>query len=205
MHFLCFLVYIRNQKMINNILIVILNKILALNPSSVEYLKSYHNKCFYLNIVGLSLKAQINIDGLLINSENETDAIIIIPLEAASYLINNDKLDMLRQIKITGDLDFAVKFLEIISKLNFDGVYAKISPLNGVILHQLERVLLMIQEHFKLVSGNMGISISEYMQYETGEIINQHKLDNFCGSVDELKIRTDLLSKKIEKLVGDKL
>lgn len=184
---------------------MILNKILVLNPSSIELLKSYSNKCFYLNIVGLSLKAQIAIDGLLVSSENETDATIVIPSSIVSNLITKDKLEMLRQIKITGDLDFAVKFLEILSKLNFNGIYAKISPLNGIVLQQIERVFLAIKESFKLISGNMGGSIGEYMQYETGEIINRHRLENFCTSVDDLKTRTDILVKRVEKLVSSKI
>jgi ubiquinone biosynthesis protein UbiJ len=119
-------------------------------------------------------------------------------------LVNNDKLDIFKQIKIDGDLNFGTKLLEILSKLNFDGVYSKVSPLNGAILHKVEIIFSAIKNHFVRMQINMVKSLSEYFVYETRDIINGFKIDDFCDNVDDLKSRTDILTKKIEKLRNEK-
>lgn len=186
----------------NNILITIFNKLLDLNSGSRNELRKYNGKSFILNIIGLKLKARINEDGLLSDcddlSNEKIDAAIIIPMSIAPFLITQDKLELFRQIKIIGDNSFATNFLEILSKLNFTGIYAKVSPINGVLLKQLENILISIKNYFSHINSNMSRSFSEYMVYETGDIVNKHKIEQFCTNVDELKARTTLLEKKIK-------
>lgn len=193
----------------NIFLLQIINKILQYNVGSKNELAYYSGKSFILNIVGISITATIMEDGLLAvcddTEQTAIDTTIIIPITIMTYLIHQDKLEMFRQIKINGDLSFGVKLLEILSNLNFNGVYAHISPLNGVLLQQIERILIAIRNYFILISKNGGISISEYMQYETGNIINRHNIEKFCTNVDDVKIRTEILEKRLEKLVGSKI
>ena len=189
--------------MLNDVLILLFNKILVLNSSSRERLKCCGGKRFVLDVVGLRLKAQINLDGLLIacNNEDETDATIIIPATIASSLIDKDQIEMFRKIKINGDTNFATQFLEILSKLNFDGIYAKISPLQGVALQQIENALRAVTNYFIRINTNTATSISEYLLYETRDIVNKFKVNDFCNMVDDLKTRTDLLDQRIKKIM----
>lgn len=186
----------------NNILITIFNKLLDLNSGSKNELRKYNGKSFILNIIGLKLKARINEDGLLNScddlNDDEVVTTIIIPVSIAPFLIIQDKLELFRQIKIIGDSSFAANFLEILSKLNFAGIYAKVSPMSGVLLKQLENILITIKDYFMHISNNISLSLSEYMLYESGDIVNKHKIEQFCTSVDELKARTTLLEKKIK-------
>lgn len=190
--------------MINDILIKIFNTLLDLNSGSKSEIAKYCGKSFILNIIGVQLKARIKENGQLDQcidiSDAELDTIIIIPMSVTTFLINKDKIELFRQIDITGDKSFGTNFLEILSKLNFAGVYAKVSPMSSVLLKQLENILIGIKDYFMHINSNMGISISEYMLYETGDVVNKHKIEQFCASVDELREKTNLLEKRVQAL-----
>lgn len=198
----------QNLKMlITNILLPILNKLLRHNEGSRNRLKSYQGKSFNLNIIGFYITGVINNEGFIArcnqdaNVDGDYDIAIIVPASIASYFIHNDKLEVFRQITFHGDTKFGRDLLEILSNLHFEGVYATLSPLNGLILQQLAKVFAGIKDYFILVNKNMATSVSEYLLYESRDIVTSLAIEEFCVEVDELKSRTDLLAKKVNQLI----
>ena len=56
----------------------------------------------------------------------------------------------------------------------------------------------------QLIVYNTSQSISEYLQYETQDIVSKYEIEQFCNDIDELKEKTELLSKRFN-LLGYKL
>ena len=46
----------------------------------------------------------------------------------------------------------------------------------------------------------MATSISEYLLYETKDIVNKFAIEDFCNQVDELKSRVEILIKRINDI-----
>lgn len=185
-----------------NVVLTILNKVLEHNEGSRNRLSYYHDRSFALNIVGVSIIGVIDADGFISNSDaivDNYDVSITIPAIVASYFVHKDQLDAFRQITFKGDTKFGRDLLEILSNLQFDSFYATLSPLNGIIVRQLSRVFIAIKDYFILVNKNMATSISEYLLYETRDIVTGYAIEDFCTEVDELRTRADLLIKRINR------
>ncbi len=188
--------------MSTSLLLSLLNKILYYNESSLNLLTKHASKSFDLNAIGVSIKALINHNGMFIPLEKmvEPTVRIIIPLSTATYLVDNDKLTAFRKILFDGDITFGRELLEIFSNLHLDGVYAKTSPFNGMILSKLEQILIQIKQQLGLMTANSTNSVKEYLLYETEDLVTQHEMKDFCDSIDELSDRTNILQQQINLL-----
>lgn len=206
--------------MLNALILSALNKILQHNEGSINLLKQYTNHSFKLSIAGLvGFYAAIDIDGLFVDpSEQKYNKAstqnhepyepyhqkytveITIPLACANYVVNQDKLAAFQQINFTGNTQFGRELLEILSKLHFSGVYDTLPPLLQPVMIKLEQVILVIAKSIILLQHNASHSISEYLLYETQDLVTRFEIEEFCNQIDELNNRVELLRAKIDHL-----
>ncbi len=187
---------------INDSMLFVLNKTLSNNESSLNSLKQHIYKSFKINFLGLSLSAVINQDGVLSRySETEFTVIINIPITASTYLINQNKIDLFKQLTFIGDKKFGRELLEILSKLNSYGLFSTQSSFANILVNQLINLIKMIIAQIKLTSTNASQSISQYLLYETEDIADKYEIDKFCNAVDDVKARVELLNQRINLLV----
>lgn len=186
--------------MINPVLIFI-NKTLETNEGSRLLLLQYKNKSFKINFNLLSIAGMIGNHGYIEPVQNDTiDVEITIPFSTATYLINQDKLEIFKKIIFTGDINFGRNILEIFSNLKFSGAYADASPLYLFLFNNLIKIFGIISTQVKLISNNASHSISEYLQYESEDLVTKYEMENFCNSVDDLNNRTNRLVAQIHLL-----
>jgi ubiquinone biosynthesis protein UbiJ len=188
--------------MILNLLgIKLINLILETNRGSRQLLSKYSPKTFKLIMPGFSLHAQIDSDGFLINENTHQYSVIInIPLDSATFLINRDKLEVYKKLSFIGDTDFGRELLEIIAKLQINGIYTKTDSLLMMIaLNKLTDLTKMITNYLKLVGTNGTTSIKEYLLYETQDLVTVFENNQFCDEVDEIHSRTELLEQQIQQ------
>ena len=187
------------QKILNNWI----NIILADNQSSLIFLKQHANRQFMINVANiLSFSAHIQPDGSLtdINEDKECDSIIFIPVSIGIHLIQNNHMDILKNITIEGDQKFAIGILEMLSSLEVVGVlYNRLPKPVAHMFSTFMKVVKSIVKQIKLVFNNAGISISEYLQYETGAIVSKKELEEFYSKVDMISDKTNNLIQRIRK------
>lgn len=188
--------------MLPNPLVLALNKILKHNQGSLTLLKKYQTKSFLLNILGLPVAAKIDTDGFLIETHHtDYDVTITIPSSITTYLADQDKLAAIKKVTFTGDNKLGLELLEILSNLQLSGLYTSDSPMVNLVLGQIVNLITTIKNYLQLLAKNAATSISEYLVYETGDIVDRYTLEKFYTEVDQLKSRADLLSKRIAQLV----
>lgn len=184
-----------------NSLHLIFNKILSSNEGSLNILRKYHGKSFKLNLIGFHFSGLIEADGLITKPVDETYTVeITIPLSTASYLIHQDRLATYKEITFHGDQAFGRELLEILSNLHFSGVYSNASPVTLLFVNQFSKAIQAIKNNLSLIQSNVGTSVSEYLLYETEDLVTHYELEEFCNAVDELNSRTDRLTARINLL-----
>lgn len=179
------------------------NKILEHNEGSVNLLKHYSDKSFKLNLAGMSITALIAQNGLLQTTDesDEFDVDVFIPAATASYLLNQDKLDAFKKISFHGDIEFGRALLEIMANLHLSGLYANASPSAGLMLSQIGKVINMLKEQMLLVGQNSSNSVTEYLLYESEDIVTRYEIQDFCDNVDDLNNRLNLINQRINNLL----
>ncbi len=178
---------------------MLLNKALTSNEGSQHLLAQHYNKSFRILFPVFSISAIIEKNGSLsIHEQYEVDSIIKIPLSSLNYLINQDKLAIIKQIEISGDKNFGLFLLELLSKLNWNIIdHDKI--LGSKIL---VKFFIKLNKQLQLVVTNATHSITEYLLYETEDLVTQYEMNDFCKEVDELNNRADILKARINLLLN---
>lgn len=183
-------------------ILMLLNKILLSNESSQNLLAKHHNKSFCLVFPVFSISAIIDKNGLLDNHKAEDiDSIITIPYSTINYLINQDKLALIKEIDISGDKNFGIFILEVLSKLNWNIIDQDKIPGGRIIISTLSTFFKKLNTQFQLVAGNAINSIKEYLLYETEDLVTSYEMTDFCQAVDELNNRVDILRARINLLL----
>jgi ubiquinone biosynthesis protein UbiJ len=146
------------------------------------------------------LSGQIDIDGFIINEVDNTayTVIINIPVAVSSYLINQDQIAAFKQLKFQGDRVFGREFLELLVNLNFSGLYTSESVAVLFIQQQLQQFFIGLKNTLQLITTNTVNSVTEYLLYESEDLITQYELKQFCDEVDSINERTNLLIAKFE-------
>ena len=186
-------------------ILTFLNKVLESNEGSRNRLMAYAGKSFQIRLPFLSLSASISAKGLFESAETYT-ATIDIPLTAASYLINKDKLAIFKQIRFSGDVVFGREILEILAALQFTGViYNNSNPLTMLAVNKFISILTALKNQMQLLSSNASHSISEYLLYESEDLVTRYEMEGFCTGVDDLSARTERLNAQINFLLKQSL
>ncbi|MCX8514317.1 MAG: hypothetical protein ORN24_01990 [Burkholderiales bacterium] len=187
--------------MLNNMIFHnILNRLLEVNNGSLNQLQMHCGKSFkFITPLGI-LSGQIDIDGFIINEVDNTayTVIINIPVAVSSYLINQDQIAAFKQLKFQGDRVFGREFLELLVNLNFSGLYTSESVAVLFIQQQLQQFFIGLKNTLQLITTNTVNSVTEYLLYESEDLITQYELKQFCDEVDSINERTNLLIAKFE-------
>ena len=184
----------------------IFNKVMLLNESSIIKLKMHQGKSFQITLLGISFEALIDVDGSLIKPSSPNHTVkILAPLSLATYLINQDQLNAFSQIKFIGDNSFGRELLEILSNLQLSAIYKENSLERSLILNKINQIIQFSKNNLHLLHCNISKSISEYLLYETEDLVTHYEIDEFCDEVDHLGNRVDILKARINLLLKPKI
>jgi len=189
--------------LINTLSLKLLNKLLESNESGRSLLSKYAHRSFCLIVPGFNIKALIDESGFLSHTidDSQYDVSIHIPISSATYLVNNDKLELYKKIEFHGDSNLGRELLEIIANLHFSGLYnLSSSPFKLIIVNKLHHIFETIKQQIKLMRTNTSTSVREYLLYESEDLVTHFEHDSFCNEVDSLRERTVKLEHQIAGL-----
>lgn len=181
-----------------------INKVLATNEGSRLLLQKYSGKSLLISISGIiSFSSNIDGDGYFSHYSNPdyTDTSIRINSTIAGTLLDNNQPEMLKHITISGNKSFGLELLKILANLEITEalLYSKSTPIS-VTFEILRKFITIIKNNLQLMTRNTSLSLTEYLQYETADIVSRYEIEHFCTSVDTLKEKTDLLIKRFNLL-----
>lgn len=184
--------------MLIKILSSLIEKILAANSGIRKELATYHGKVIRIELASFSLNIQIKLDGYfdLVSNEQGSDVIIKLPLNISQYLAEFDKLTLARQIQISGEKELGLNFLNLISNLQFNFLYGKYVALDQMLL-MASKLLDILKDSIQSIANKFSVSLVEYLQFESRDLVYAREMDAFCNEVDELSSKVERLNAKL--------
>lgn len=187
--------------MLNSFAVKAINLLLDANIDTKSLLAKYSTKIVKINLPLVSVQFIIASDGGVETESEAPDCTINIPLSTASHVIHKNELKTYKSLDIEGDKTLAKDLLEILATIKVTRVlYLSDNPLMNMFAVQLEKILTSLVDYAKMVSDNAASSISQYVQYESNEVVDKFDLDKFSQEVDELNSRYELLAKRVERI-----
>lgn len=188
--------------MINAAAIKILNLGISANENVQIKLKHFATKIVRLNLPMISLNFIITANGFLEPEDLKPDLVIDLPIKLASHFIHADEIKTFKDINISGDRQLALGVLSALAEIDPGKIlYMKDSALLGVMANKFEDLIKGMIDYIKLLSHNAGLSLSQYVQYESDLVTDQYQLEEFYVAVDQLKEHSELLVKRAERLI----
>ncbi len=146
----------------------------------------------YDNGIGLSLCGDSDADACLSGTLNDFLALTR-AADKANTLINSN-------IDMDGDSEFAIALTRIAQQLDIDWE-AVISPLTGGLLaHQLGKGLRGLLHWGRTTGATTRAAAKEFLEDEVQLVTPAPLATQFADEVDELKLATDRLAARIERL-----
>ena len=191
--------------MIKEEVIKTLNKFLAsekfISSTPKNFLGDIDGKKIKINITDIEKEVFISIEGkkiILIESLNTSDVEISSSLiNFAFYILSRGSDTYSSKIKISGDVDTANKFNEILSKSSELRELVS-NYIGGENFAKIESIFSNLSSKFSEFMGNKQKDIRDYLIHDLEILPSKNEVEKFLDDVDEVRSRTEILMKKIK-------
>tara|TARA_B100001287_G_C22509886_1_gene447706 strand:+ start:133 stop:708 length:576 start_codon:yes stop_codon:yes gene_type:complete len=191
--------------MIKEEVIKTLNKFLAsekfISSTPKNFLGDIDGKKIKINITDIEKEVFISIEGkkiILIGSLNTFDVEISSSIiNFAFFILSRGSDTYSSKIKISGDVDTANKFNEILSKSSELRELVS-NYIGGENFAKIESIFSNLSSKFSEFMGNKQKDIRDYLIHDLEILPSKNEVEKFLDDVDEVRSRTEILMKKIK-------
>ena len=191
--------------MIKEEVIKILNKFLSsekfISSTPKNFLGDIDGKKIKINITDIEKEVFISIEGkkiILIESLNTFDVEISSSIiNFAFFILSRGSDTYSSKIKISGDVDTANKFNEILSKSSELRELVS-NYIGGENFAKIESIFSNLSSKFSEFMGNKQKDIRDYLIHDLEILPSKNEVEKFLDDVDEVRSRTEILMKKIK-------
>ena len=182
-----------------------LNKFLAsekfISSTPKNFLGDIDGKKIKINITDIEKEVFISIEGkkiILIESLNTFDVEISSSIiNFAFFILSRGSDTYSSKIKISGDVDTANKFNEILSKSSELRELVS-NYIGGENFAKIESIFSNLSSKFSEFMGNKQKDIRDYLIHDLEILPSKNEVEKFLDDVDEVRSRTEILMKKIK-------
>ena len=191
--------------MIKEEVIKTLNKFLAsekfISSTPKNFLGDIDGKKIKINITDIEKEVFISIEGkkiILIESLNTFDVEISSSIiNFAFFILSRGSDTYSSKIKISGDVDTANKFNEILSKSSELRELVS-NYIGGENFAKIESIFSNLSSKFSEFMGNKQKDMRDYLIHDLEILPSKNEVEKFLDDVDEVRSRTEILMKKIK-------
>ena len=191
--------------MIKDEVIKALNKFLAsekfISSTPKNFLGDIDGKKIKINITDIEKEVFISIEGkkiILIESLNTFDVEISSSIiNFAFFILSRGSDTYSSKIKISGDVDTANKFNEILSKSSELRELVS-NYIGGENFAKIESIFSNLSSKFSEFMGNKQKDMRDYLIHDLEILPSKNEVEKFLDDVDEVRSRTEILMKKIK-------
>ena len=191
--------------MIKEEVIKTLNKFLAsekfISSTPKNFLGDIDGKKIKINITDIEKEVFISIEGkkiILIESLNTFDVEISSSIiNFAFFILSRGSDTYSSKIKISGDVDTANKFNEILSKSSELRELVS-NYIGGENFAKIESIFSNLSSKFSEFMGNKQKDIRDFLIHDLEILPSKNEVEKFLDDVDEVRSRTEILMKKIK-------
>tara|TARA_B100000401_G_C52442925_1_gene548232 strand:+ start:7 stop:582 length:576 start_codon:yes stop_codon:yes gene_type:complete len=166
-----------------------------------DFLRDIDGKKIKINITDIEQCAFITIEGQKITLiENLSDVDVEISssfVNFAFFLVSRGSDTYSSKINISGDIETANKFNEILSKSSELRELVS-NYIGGENFAKIESIFSSISSKLSEFMGNKQEDIRDYLMYDLRILPSKSEVEKFLDEVDEVKSRTEKLLKKIK-------
>jgi len=185
-----------------------INKVLQLDPDTVEQLKQLQGKVIALEllILNVSLFLIPNEDGLNVfgHFEGEPDTILRgTPIAMARMGLAKNAGDVLFEgdVEISGDVELGQQFRKILDGMDIDWEEQLSHIAGDVIAHKTGQLARGVIDWGKKTTAILGQDAAEYLQEESRDLPNRREVEEFLTSVDTLRSDVDRMEMRVSRLI----
>ena len=181
-----------------------INRYLKLDPEVLSKLAEFHGKVIKIEINGTDKNLYIfpGEEGISISAEYDGDADTTLrgsPLSLFKMgLVTNAATMLLRgEVEIIGDTRLGHQFKKILSQMDIDWTEPLAEVLGDSLAYQIHQSGKKVGGWGKDSINSVALSISEYLQEESRDVVTETELEIFNDAVDKIRNDVDRLQAKI--------
>ncbi len=195
------------------ILETVINRYLALDPEMLEKIAVFSGKVIKLEITGLHRAGYANLflfpgdSGLQVSTEFAAEPDTILrgsPVSIFKMGLGSKVADLLLkgELEIIGDSRLGHQFNSLFSQMDIDWSEPLAAVFGDAIAYQLQQSGLNAGSWTKQTVQSVSMTVSEYLQEESRDVVPEAELQVFNDSVDQLRDDVDRLQAKIRNLLA---
>jgi ubiquinone biosynthesis protein UbiJ len=183
-----------------------LNRYLALDPESKDYLMALPNSALKIELQGLNLEFYLLITppDIKISTEYlDTPNTIIrgTPISLLRMTFSSDRKQFFAEdISIEGDLELGQQIIELFDRLEIDWEECLAKKLGDAPAYHVNRAVNYLQKSAEKIINLFGKNVTEYIHEEKEWLPQRERLQDFFNEVDTLRMDTDRLAVKLKHL-----
>lgn len=183
-----------------------LNRYLALDPESKDYLMALPNSVLKIQLQGLDLDFYLIIapPDIKISTDylDAPDTIIRgTPISLLRMTFASDRKQFFAEdISIEGDLELGQQIIDLFDKLEIDWEECLAKKLGDAPAYHLNRAVTHLQKSVGNIINLFGKNVTEYIHEEKEWLPQKERLQDFFNEVDTLRMDTDRLVVKLKHL-----
>jgi ubiquinone biosynthesis protein UbiJ len=190
----------------------IISRYLALDPEVKSKLAAFDGKVVKLEITGLNQNGEVRPlylfpggNGIQVLQEYDgtVDTVLRgspVALFKMGLLKNTASLLLKGEVEISGDTRLGHQFKAIFSQMDIDWSEPLSELVGDELAYQLQQSSKQFVSWGKEAVRSFGLSISEYLQEESRDIVTDTELDIFNNEVDRVRESVDRLQARVNLL-----
>lgn len=184
-----------------------INRYLALDPEMLDKIEAFSGKVIKLEITGLNKTLYMLPVGrsmqVRTKYEGEADTTLRgtpISLFKMGLATNVARLLLKGEVEISGDTRLGHQFKNIFSQMDIDWSEPLANLVGDTAAYKLQQSGMKLGTWGKDTMESVSMSISEYLQEESRDLVSEAELNNFNDEVDQLRNDVDRLQARINAL-----
>ena len=185
-----------------------INRYLSLDPEAVEKLVKLSGKVIKMELTGINKSIYMlpNATGMQVMMQCDEAADTVLrgtPLSLFKMSVVPNAASMLLkgEVKISGDTKLGHQFKNIFSSMDIDWSEPLASIMGDGLAYQITQSGKRLSHWGKDALKSVSISLSEYLQEESRDVVTGTELDIYCKNVDQLRDGVDRLQAKIRRTI----
>jgi len=185
----------------------VINHYLALDPEMLDKLAAFNGKVIKLEMTGLNKAFYLfpNDRGIQVKTEHEGPVDTVLsgtPVSLFKMGLVSNAADLLLkgEVEISGDTRLGHQFKNMFSQMDIDWSEPLANLLGDSFAYQLQQSGKRLGLWGKDTVKSVSMSVSEYLQEESRDVVTETELEIFNDAVDQLRDDVDRLQAKIKSL-----
>lgn len=183
----------------------VINRYLALDPEMLDKLSRFTGKVIKIEILGINKDLYLfpGDTGIQVRTEyqDHVDTVLrgsLISLFKMGVVANAADLLLKGEVEISGDTRLGHQFKNVFSQMDIDWSEPLSELVGDDLAYQIQQATKKLTRWGTQTAKSVSMSVSEYLQEESRDLVTETELNMFNDAVDQLRDDVERLQAKIK-------